>query len=73
MPDQTCVKCGGELDEGILNADTSNVYWSNRVRVRMFQPSAVAVKKVLVCLKCGYVEQYIDAEMLRRLIAESPK
>ncbi|HEY9598910.1 MAG TPA: hypothetical protein V6D33_14690 [Cyanophyceae cyanobacterium] len=65
MSSQNCPKCGGELDTGRITNEYL-LYISNRQT-----PPAkygTPINQARACLTCGYVELYLDAEVLNNRI-----
>jgi predicted nucleic-acid-binding Zn-ribbon protein len=66
MNTPNCPKCGGEMDQGTVSVTESPKYVSNRQKgiLKVVTP----VNRAQVCLACGYVELYLDAEVLKKKI-----
>jgi predicted nucleic-acid-binding Zn-ribbon protein len=68
MSDQKCPKCKGEMDLGSVNdSESSDLKYISDAQKGMFK-QAVSVRQGRVCLACGYVEMYVDAEALKKII-----
>ncbi len=63
-PVDRCPKCSSEMDEGQVDASEPLRYVSNRQTG--FVRSPTAVRKARVCLRCGYVELFLDADELNK-------
>ena len=66
MQGQNCSKCGGEVDTGRVSGEQSLIYISNR-QTEFFKIGTL-IQQATACLTCGYVELYLDAEILRKKI-----
>lgn len=64
--EQNCPKCGSEMDEGKIPTSEGVNYVSNR-QTGMLRV-ATPVHRARVCLDCGYMELYLDAEALKKKI-----
>lgn len=68
MENQTCLHCGGEMDEGTVSTSEGVKYISNRQSgiLKVVTPA----RRARVCLACGYLELYLDAAELRKKIGK---
>ncbi|MCL4300602.1 MAG: hypothetical protein KJ077_33000 [Anaerolineae bacterium] len=68
MENQTCLRCGGEVDEGTVSVSEGVKYVSNRQgsMLKVVTPA----RRARVCLACGYIELYLDAAELRKKIGK---
>lgn len=68
MENQTCPRCGGEMDEGTVSVSEGVQYVSNHQKgmLRAVTPA----RRARVCLTCGYLELYLDAAELRKKIGK---
>ncbi|WP_143467554.1 PF20097 family protein [Leptolyngbya ohadii] len=68
MQNQKCPKCGGEMDAGKVQAD-SLMYYSDWQK-KTFK-LGILVDKACACLTCGYIEMYLNPEVLRKKIQDN--
>jgi len=68
MQDQKCPKCGGEMDSGRAQAENSLIYYSDWQK-KTFK-IGILVDKACACLTCGYIEFYLNAEVLKKRIQD---
>lgn len=64
MQSQNCPKCGGEMDMGKISE--SLIYTSN-CQTGLFKVGTL-VDRTYACLTCGYVELYLNPEILKQKI-----
>ncbi len=66
MNSQNCPKCGGEMDQGAVSTSEGVRYISNRQSGLL--KAVTPARRAQVCLSCGYIELYLDADELRKRI-----
>ncbi|MBD2459571.1 hypothetical protein H6G89_00815 [Oscillatoria sp. FACHB-1407] len=65
MQEQNCPKCDGEMDTGKLGIENV-MYFSNWQK--NFFKAGTLIDKARACTNCGFVELYLDPEVLKQKI-----
>lgn len=69
MSDLKCPKCGNDMDSGhVPTAWMGGVNYKTDSQGSLSRP--LVVEKAKACLKCGYVELYLDPEKLKSKLAK---
>ena len=64
MSGYPCPKCGGPMDPGIMSCTQGHLF--HKSDTQGVFTMATFVDRSLACTSCGYVEFYLNPEMLRR-------